>query len=338
MENTMPDFDNFLKTIKREKREKRALFELFLNKPLYERLAERPMPDADKLVSLEKIKFLIEAFNNAGYDYATVYACNYLFEHDSQDFKKTVSLNDGAVISDRESFEKYPWKDMDESEFSCLSEIDEFLPDNLKLNVMGPSGVLENVISLVGFDDLCYMMYEDEELFADLFDAVGERLLDYYDIASRYDSVGILTVNDDWGFKTQTFFSTDTMRKYVFPWHKKIVEAIHKRGKPVLLHSCGNLNAVMDDIIDDMRYDAKHSYEDTIIPIEDAYNLWGDRICLLGGIDVNFLITKPVEEIEKRCKALLSATSGKGGYMLGSGNSIPEYVPQEKYFAMISCI
>jgi len=128
------------------------------------------------------------------------------------------------------------------------------------------------------------------------------------------------------------------MRKYVFPWHKRIVEAIHKRGKPVLLHSCGNLTAVMDDIIDDMRYDAKHSFEDTIIPIEDAYNLWGNRICLLGGIDVNFLITKPVEEIEKRCMALLSATSGKGGYMLGSGNSIPEYVPQEKYFAMINCI
>ena len=334
----MADFDIFLKTIRREKTEKRSLFELFMNKSLYERLAGRPMPDEDKLVSLEKLKFLIEAFKSAGYDYATGYACNYLFENDNHLTKKTISLNAGSVIGDRESFENYPWKDMDESEFSCLDEIDEFLPTNMKLNIMGPGGVLENVIQLVGFDNLCDMMYEDELLFSDLFDAVGKRLLDYYEIAAKYNSVGILTVNDDWGFKTQTFFSTDTMRKYVFPWHKKIVEVIHKHGKPVLLHSCGNLSAVMDDIIDDMCYDAKHSYEDTIIKVEDAYDLWGDRICILGGIDVNFLITKPVEEIQKRCKALLSQTREKGGFMLGSGNSIPDYVPEEKYFAMIECI
>jgi len=334
----MPDFENFIRIINRESTDKRALFELFLNKTLYEKLAGRPMPDEGKSVTLEKLKFLIDAFKNAGYDYATTFACNYQFQHDNHLVKQTISLNIGAVISDRRSFENYPWKDMVESEFSCLDEISDYLPGNMKLNIMSPGGVLENVIQLAGFDALCFMMYEDEQLFADLFDAVGKRLLEYYEIAARYDSVGILTVNDDWGFKTQTFFSVETMRKYVFPWHKKIVEAIHKQGKPALLHSCGNLAAVMDDIIDDMRFDAKHSFEDSIITIEDAYSLWGDRICLLGGIDVNFLISKPVEEIKKRCKAILSATCEKGGYMLGSGNSIPDYIPQEKYFAMISCI
>ena len=332
------DFGNFLKTIYREKTEKRTLFELFLNQPLYEKLAQRSMPDEDKLISLEKLKFLVDAFENAGYDYATAYACDYRFENDNHSTGRTISLNEGAVIADRASFNRYPWKNMDESTFSCLDEIADYLPGNMKLNIMGPGGILENAIMLVGFDNLCYMLFDDELLVADICDAVGTRLLDYYDIAAKYESVGVLTVNDDWGFRTQTFFSGDVMRKYIFPWYRKIVETIHKQGKPVILHSCGNLADVMDDIIDDMRFDAKHSFEDTIIKIEDAYHLWGDRICLLGGIDVDFLIKKPVAEIEERCKALLSATSIKGGYMLGSGNSIPDYVPDEKFFAMINCI
>jgi uroporphyrinogen decarboxylase len=33
---------------------------------------------------------------------------------------------------------------------------------------------------------------------------------------------------------------------------------------------------------------------------------------------------------------MLEQTSAKGGYALGSGNSIPYYVPQENYLAMIA--
>ena len=334
----MADFENFLKTLKRQPTDKRTLFELFLNRPLYEKLAGRPMPDEDKLVSLEKLKFLVEAFRNAGYDYATTYASNYRFERGEHSQNASVSLNEGAIITDRESFDNYPWREAGEFPLEHLDAISSYLPENMKLNIMGPGGVFENVIALTGFDNLCYMLADDEPLLADIFDAVGRRLVDYYTAAARYESVGVLTSNDDWGFNTQTFFPVDVMRKYVFPWHKKIVEAIHGCGKPALLHSCGNLAAVMDDVIDDMRYDAKHSYEDNIMRVEDAWGLWGDRICILGGIDVNFLINSPIEEIQKRCRNLLEITAGQGGYMLGSGNSIPEYIPDEKYFSMIRCI
>lgn len=39
---------------------------------------------------------------------------------------------------------------------------------------------------------------------------------------------GRICSNDDWGFNTQTFLSPSDMRKYVFPWHKKFVEAAHR--------------------------------------------------------------------------------------------------------------
>ena len=54
----------------------------------------------------------------------------------------------------------------------------------------------------------------------------------------------------------------------------------------------------------------------------------------LGGIDMNFLVTRTPEEVYDRSRRMLERTWESGGYALGSGNSIPEYVPYENYLAM----
>ena len=82
------------------------------------------------------------------------------------------------------------------------------------------------------------------------------------------------------------------------------------------------------------KYDGKHSFEDTIIPVEQAYERWSGRIAILGGIDVDFLCRSKPNQIKDRCKAMLARTAKKGAYALGSGNSIPEFVPHESYFAI----
>ena len=84
-----------------------------------------------------------------------------------------------------------------------------------------------------------------------------------------------------------------------------------------------------------MRYDGRHSYEDNIMPVEEAYELMNGRIAVLGGIDMNFLVSGTPEAIYDRARAMLERTADRAGYMLGSGNSIPEYVPHENYLAMI---
>lgn len=330
-----PDFENFLRVLQRDPAAKPVLFELFLNDTLYCRLAGR---DFDRSDPLDRMKITIEAFAAAGYDYATVMGSAFSFPAGEHKKESTYSANEGALITDRASFEAYPWPDPDAFDYSALEAAKDFLPENMKLMVMGAGGVLENVTALTGYDNLCYMLYEDPELLQDIFDAVGSRLVRYYELSAPYDTVGVIMSNDDWGFNTQTFLKTEDMRKYVFPWHRRITETAHKAGKPVLLHSCGYIADVMDDIIDDMHYDGKHSYEDNIIPVEEAYRRWGGRIAILGGIDVDFIIRSSEEAIKSRCESMLRLTAEKGGYALGSGNSVPEYVPAEHYFAMTNTL
>jgi uroporphyrinogen decarboxylase len=179
------------------------------------------------------------------------------------------------------------------------------------------------------------MIKDDPALATLIFGEVGSRFERYYQTAARLDYVGACVSNDDWGFKTQTLFSPADMRRFVFPWHKRIVAAIHAAGKPAILHSCGHFERVIEDIIVDMGYDGRHSYEDAIMPVEEAYERYGDRIAILGGIDVDFICRSNPAEVYQRAKRMLARASSRGSYALGTGNSVPEYVPDEGYFAML---
>jgi uroporphyrinogen decarboxylase len=334
--NRKPDIENLYKVLGREEPFRPTLFELFMNMPLYERLAGRKLSDQvpPEQMALENLKLVMEAYTVAGYDYTTTHASNFMFETGRVGGKSTISLNQGFVITDEASYERYTWPNPEDSDYSRLEKIRPYLPDGMKLMCMGPGGVLENVIALVGYDNLCFMLYDDPPLIEAIFTKVGERLLKYYEIALEYDTVGLLMSNDDWGFKHQTFLSPNDMRKYIFPWHKKIVDLAHSKKIPIVLHSCGYAGDIMEDIIS-MGYDGKHSFEDTIQPVEEAYELYHEKIAIVGGMDVNFLIQHSEEEIATRCIAMLKRTEGRGAYALGTGNSVPTYIPQDHFIALL---
>ncbi len=331
-----PDFENILSVFAREKPKRVPLFEFIINNPL--RFIEDKNEYKTNNEAHNEYRKYIQMYYKLGYDFVAPPSWEGdLLSFPFQDFEEqeSRSLNVKSTIFDEKSFEEYPWPNANDGNYEIFDEMGKELPDGMKFIVFGSYGVLENTVNLLGFDTLSMMIFENPELLKKIVDSIGSRLLRYYEIVGSINSVGAFVGNDDWGFSNQTMLSPDTLKEYIFPWHKKIVEAVHKKNKPIVLHSCGNLDAVMDDVIDDIGYDAKHSYEDKIIPVEKAYEKWGDRIAIFGGIDINFLATSTPDEISKRAKALLELTNDKGGYALGSGNSIPEYIPLENYYAMV---
>lgn len=327
-----PDFNNLLAVLRRQRPARPTLFEFFMNGPLYRRLVGAEFdPGTDALAG---IRLSTQAFAAAGYDYATLSFSPLCFPQGEKKSLATTSINQGGLIHDRESFERYPWPSIVEADYEPIGELADLLMPGMKFVLPGPGGVLENVIWIVGYETLCLLIADDPDLVQDIFDAVGSRIIDHYLYGCKYDCVGAAISNDDWGFKTQTLLSTAQMRRYVFPWHKRIVAAIHAAGMPAILHSCGKFEAVFDDIVD-IGYEGRHSYEDTILPVEEAYERYGDRIAIMGGIDVDFLVRSTPDAVYRRSKAMIERASQRGGYGHGSGNSIPEYVPQENYLAMI---
>lgn len=330
-----PDFSQLLTVLERKRPDRPVLFEFYMNDNVYDAVvdtSEIPPGDED---FRQRMKMAL-AFHHLGYDYATILPGKHLFfpelreQHGQQ---RTYSLNEGSHIDSWEAFEKYPWPDYSIQDYRYLEQVAAHLPEGMKLIPYGPGGVEEIVISLTGYENLCYLMMDQEDLVDALFEAVGSRLEKYYGEVTAFDSVGACLSNDDWGFNTQTLLSPTQMERWVVPWHRKISQAIHSYNKPALLHSCGNVYPVFDWIVDN--YEGKHSYEDSILPVEDAWMRYHKDIAILGGIDVNYLIMEDEETIYNRARQLLELTAEEGAFALGTGNSVPDYLPNNKFFTML---
>ena len=239
-------------------------------------------------------------------------------------------------ITNWQEFEAYPWPDPKTATTGNLQWYQENLPDDMC--IIGSGGFAhfaEYINWLMGYETLCYALYEQR----DLVKAITDRLIEIFRVVVcrmlEFDRVKIIWGSDDMGFRSGTLISPDDLREFVLPGHKLMAQLSHDAGRPYLLHSCGKLDLIMDDLINDVCIDAKHSFEDTIENVIDAKQLYGDKIAMLGGIDLDFLCQSDEQKVRSRVRQTLEKCHEGGGYCLGTGNSVANYVPLKNYFAMI---
>jgi len=238
-------------------------------------------------------------------------------------------------ITTWEEFENYPWPDPDTpSATRQLEWYHENLPDDMC--IASHTGHFDEYLCwLMGYESLCYALYDQR----DLVQAIHEKLLAFHtrevERVLEYDRVRMVWGSDDMGFKTGLLFSRDDTRKFVLSGHKKLAQLAHDAGRLYLLHACGNLTEIIDDLTDDVKLDGKHSFEDTIEDVRDLKHTYGRKMALIGGIDVDFICRASVEDIRTRVRDTLDTCMPGGGYCLGTGNSVANYVPVDNYLAMI---
>ncbi len=247
-------------------------------------------------------------------------------------------------IQTRDDFNKYPFDAFPgifwDTYTPHLDAIRKVLPPGMKAFGGCGYGIFESAEDLVGYESLAVMQYMDPELFADLFVRIGDLYEELWtEMCKRYGDIFVFfRMGDDLGFKTSTLLEPDTIRQHILPQYKRVIDVVHRSGKKFLLHSCGNIFEVMEDIIQ-TGIDAKHSNEDEIAPFEEWITKYNDRIGLFGGIDVNTICLKPYDEVfrEVEEKGLKYRSMAKG-FGLGSGNSIAEYVPVDGFMAMVDAV
>ncbi len=239
-------------------------------------------------------------------------------------------------ITNWEEFEAYPWPDPESASTGALEWYEENLPEDMCIIASGQfAHFAEYLTWLMGYETLCFSLYDQR----DLVTAISEHLIVLYRVIMKrlleFDRVKLLWGSDDMGFRSGTLISPSDLREFVLPGHRLMARMAHEAGRPYLLHSCGDLSAIMDDLIDDVSIDARHSFEDTIESVTTAKERYGDRIALLGGIDMDFICRASKEQVRQRVRETLERCLPGGGYCLGTGNSVANYIPLDNYLAML---
>lgn len=239
-----------------------------------------------------------------------------------------------GVINNRAEFEAYPWPDPDSTIPAQLEQAEKVLPEGMGI-LLQTSGVLENTMWMLSYERMCEALYDDSQFIKDFTDRIGNLIIATLEQGIDCEKVVGVFFGEDMGFKTSTMISPEHLRTYILPWHKKITDMCHKRGKVSIIHACGKVDEVMDDLIDEVGIDAKHSFEDVIEPVASAKRRYGRRIGIIGGVDMDVLGRASADEVAAYTRRVLEDCAANGGYALGSGNSIANYIPIENYYAML---
>lgn len=344
-----PDWEAFLRCLRREGTPARVHFiELFLDPEVQAALAERfGLRDgmaADDPFAADKMAVRLQRF--LGYDYVRCGVENLPFplRHHKAEDTAALARNGGrgfvdnctGPITNWEEFERYPWPDPGKVTTRALEWYERNLPDDMC--IIGSGGFAhfaEYLTWLMGYETLCVALYEQR----DLVRAIADRLVAIYRPVCaailQFPRVKVMWGSDDMGYKTGPMIGPDDLREFVLPGHKAMADMAHAAGRPYLLHSCGKLDSIMEDLITDVGIDAKHSFEDVIEDVRAAKHTYGRRIALLGGIDLDFLCRATPAAVRQRVRETLDVCQPGGGYCLGTGNSVANYLPLENYLTML---
>jgi uroporphyrinogen decarboxylase len=240
-----------------------------------------------------------------------------------------------GVIQTWEDFESYPWPEIHDDHFYIHAYISDHLPEGLGFMTCHAGGVYEHVSRLMGYEGLCYALMDNRGLVKAVTDALGELLYEYNRRLLTFEGVSAIFQGEDLGFNTQTLISPEDIRTLFLPWHRRFASQVHEAGRPYYMHSCGRVDELMEDLIDEVKIDAKHSFQDNVLSITEYKKRWGDRIGLLGGVDVDRLTSDAPEDLRSYVRHIIETCSEGGRFAVGAGNSIPSYIPVENYLTML---
>ena len=341
------DYEGLLRNLRREGTPSRVFsMELFLDDEIQQELALRfGTSSQDPNDPYYQQKTMISLYRYLGYELIRVGLDGMKFPR-----QNTIQSQDSAILAHKggrgwvdstkgpiatwEDFENYPWPDPAQFDTRLIEWYSANLPDDMCLGG-GCHNVFEQAMWLMGYEPLCYALHDQPDLVYAIFDRVGSIYLAAAKVYAQFERVKVLFDGDDMGFRSGTLIPPWILKEKTLPWHKRMVEVCHSNDMLYLLHSCGNLEKIMPVLIDDVNIDAKHSFEDAIEGVMTAKRRWGDRIALIGGIDVDFLAQTTPEEVRHRVRETLEVCLPGGGYCLGTGNSVTNYIPLQNYLVML---
>ena len=129
--------------------------------------------------------------------------------------------------------------------------------------------------------------------------------------------------------------SPDVYQEFAFPYEKKAIQELKRKGIIVANHICGNVTSIIEKMVetgaDILEIDEKTN-------LQKAKKASQGKTCLLGPISPERLRRGTPEEIEFLCREALKIAAPGGGFILGPGCAMGGDTPLENIDALVKTV
>jgi uroporphyrinogen decarboxylase len=133
------------------------------------------------------------------------------------------------------------------------------------------------------------------------------------------------------GYRNGLLFSPDAYRATHKDADKKVYGFFRDLGMPIILHSCGNVEELIPELIEVGLTCLQPLEVKAGMNLIKLKNEFGDKLAFMGGIDVRAMFNPDSKAIEEEIRTKLEIAKKGGGYIYHSDHSVPTAVSFEQY-------
>ncbi len=238
-----------------------------------------------------------------------------------------------------EDLARYAWPSPDWWDFSQLRAVIERVNPNREYHLRWRCGsIFETAWSLRGFDRMLLDLVVAPDIAGYIMDRILEIHLENLArvMAAAGDLIDMVYTYDDVASQQALLMSADMWGQLIRPRQERLFAAAKGYGKPLMLHCCGAVAPLIDELID-LGLDVLNPVQPLAagMDLERLKERYGDRLTFHGGIDIQELLPRGTpEQVRREVERVTGILGRDGGYILGPAHHVQADTPVENVLAL----
>jgi len=202
------------------------------------------------------------------------------------------------------SLKGYVWPDPTEERF--FQDIPDRIagqPECFRVFCIGFS-LYERAWTMRGMENLLTDFYQHPDFVRELFESIAEYNIAQLRRACSFE-IDAIYFGDDWGQQRGLQMGPRLWKEFIYPVLKRMYAAVHREGRYVFIHSCGDVDELFDDLIG-IGVNCFNPFQPEVMDVEALLTRYRGRLSFFGGLSTQKLLPyASSEQVRQASRRLL---------------------------------
>ena len=208
---------------------------------------------------------------------------------------------------------------LDNRFFKDIEDKIKVKPDMFRIFQIGFS-LFERAWTLRGMENLLMDFMLHPDFVHDFLSTIADYNIAQIRKAMKYD-IDAVYFGDDWGQQKGLIMVYDMWKTYIYPQLIRMYREVRQGGKYVMIHSCGDVDELFDDLID-IGLDCFNPFQPEVMDVKSLLKQYQGRLAFYGGLSIQKTLPFGSPEQVKNESLELMELGSAGGYIFSPSHAV----------------